>query len=145
MFICTGNTCRSAMAHHLAEKIAKEKKKDIQIYSCGIYAITGDEATNEAKEVMKEYEVDLRGHKATNIKEAPINEMDLLLCATEEHKQIVIHMYPELKEKTYTIKEYAEKGSRVENKDIKDPWGYTLATYRKCASEIETCLEKIIQ
>jgi protein-tyrosine-phosphatase len=25
MFVCTGNTCRSAMAHHMLEKMIKEK------------------------------------------------------------------------------------------------------------------------
>lgn len=144
MFICTGNTCRSAMAHHLLEKIATEKNKDIQAYSCGIYAQTGDGATYEAIEVMKEYGVDLTKHTATNIAEAPLKEMDLILCATTAHKQAVIMLHPELKEKIYTIKEYAEKDKTLEDKDIKDPWGYTLATYRQCASEIETCIEKII-
>lgn len=38
MFICTGNICRSAMAHWLLEKIKKDK--NINVYSCGIYAYT---------------------------------------------------------------------------------------------------------
>ena len=31
------------------------------------------------------------------------------------------------------------------DKDIKDPWGYDEFVYRKCASEIEECLEKIVK
>ena len=27
--------------------------------------------------------------------------------------------------------------------DIKDPWGYPIAIYRKCAAEIEDCIEKM--
>ena len=38
MFICTGNICRSAMAHAMLEKLSKEKNKDIEVYSCGVYA-----------------------------------------------------------------------------------------------------------
>ncbi len=38
MFICTGNICRSAMAHKMLEKKAKEKNKNIEVYSCGVYA-----------------------------------------------------------------------------------------------------------
>ena len=38
MFICTGNICRSAMAHVMLEKKAIEKNKDIEVYSCGVYA-----------------------------------------------------------------------------------------------------------
>lgn len=145
MFICTGNTCRSAMAHHMLEKMVVEKQLPIQVYSCGIYAGTGDGATYEAIEVMQEYDVDLKKHRATNIAEAPLEDMDVILCATTGHKQMVMRMYPHLKEKIYTIKEYADKDKPVEDKDIHDPWGYTLATYRQCASQIQTCLEKIIE
>lgn len=38
MFICTGNICRSAMAHVMLEKRAKEENKDIEVYSCGVFA-----------------------------------------------------------------------------------------------------------
>ena len=41
MFVCTGNTCRSAMAHHMLEKMIKEKD-NVEVYSCGIYADSGE-------------------------------------------------------------------------------------------------------
>ena len=53
MFVCTGNTCRSAMAHHMLEKMV-EDKKDIEVYSCGIYADSGEPSTYNAIEIMKE-------------------------------------------------------------------------------------------
>lgn len=49
MFICTGNICRSAMAHWLLEKMKNsnvgvddhiDPNKEIDVYSCGIYAYT---------------------------------------------------------------------------------------------------------
>ncbi len=39
MFICTGNICRSAMAHAMLEKKVKEQNKDIEVYSCGVFAV----------------------------------------------------------------------------------------------------------
>ena len=45
MFVCTGNTCRSAMAEGLAKKIIKEKKLDIEVYSAGIFAMDGEHHT----------------------------------------------------------------------------------------------------
>ncbi len=36
MFICTGNICRSAMAHSLLEKM--KENEDIEVFSCGVYA-----------------------------------------------------------------------------------------------------------
>ena len=35
---------------------------------------------------------------------AYIKDMDLILCMTKSHKQAVIQMYPELKDKVYTLK-----------------------------------------
>ena len=104
MFVCTGNTCRSAMAHHMLEKMIKEKD-NVEVYSCGIYADSGEPATYSAIDVMKEYGVDMNNHRATNIKETKIEQMDLILCATVSHKQIVLNMYPELTGKVYTLKE----------------------------------------
>lgn len=141
MFICTGNICRSAMAHRMLEKRAKEENKNIEVYSCGVYAINGDVPTYEGIEVMREYGIDLSKHRATNIRNSGIEDMDVILCATNSHKNNVIAMYPALKEKVFTIKEYA--GYR-DNLDIKDPWGYGIETYRMCVSEIEDCINKMI-
>lgn len=143
MFICTGNICRSAMAHAMLEKIAKEQNKNVQAYSCGIYAENGDIPTNEAIETMNEYGINLRNHRATNIRSSNIKDMDVILCATTSHKNSVINMYPELKEKVFTIKEYA--GYPQNDLDIKDPWGYGIEVYKSCAKEIKECLNKIIE
>lgn len=145
MFICTGNICRSAMAKALMEKKVKDYQLiNIEIYSSGIFAETGDKASYSAIEIMQEYGIDLTKHEATNIKQSNIQEMDLILCATASHKYSVLQMYPQLKEKVYTIKEYA-KDNKQEDLDIKDPWGYDIEIYRYCAAEIDKYIEEIIK
>lgn len=145
MFICTGNICRSAMAHGILKKIAQEKNLNIEVYSCGIYAEDGDYATYNAIEAAKYYDVDISNHRATNIRNSPIKEMDIILCATNEHKNVVMLMYPNLVNKVYTIKEYAQMDENEKNLDIKDPWGYDMETYRRCINEISFCIEKIVK
>ena len=142
MFICTGNICRSAMAHWLLEKMKEDK--DMQVYSCGVYAQEDDEPTYNAIEVMKEYEVDLKNHRATNIRNSEIRQMDLILCMTKSHKDIVIQMYPELKDKVYTLKQYTKYKTK-EGLDIKDPWGYDIVVYRFCATEIYECIKILLK
>ena len=146
MFICTGNICRSAMAHVMLEdKIKKNNINDIEVYSCGIYAENGDLSTYNAIEVMQEYEINIKNHKATNIMNSNIKEMDLILCATNSHKIAVLDLYPELESKVYTIKEYVNYDREYHDKiNIKDPWGYDLETYRYCAGEIDECLELLL-
>jgi protein-tyrosine-phosphatase len=141
MFICTGNICRSAMAHWLMKKKLQEKNiNNIDVYSSGIYAENGDTSTDEAIEVMEEYGVDLKQHRATLTTNSNIKEMDLILCMTTSHKQNLIQMYPNLTNKIYTLKEYVG----MDEINIQDPWGYGIATYRYCAAEIDTCLNKLI-
>lgn len=143
MFICTGNICRSAMAEGMFRKMT-ENMDNIEVYSCGVYADTGDYATYNAIEAAKEYNADISSHRATNIRESKIEEMDLILCATISHKQSVICLYPELNGKVFTMKEYAGIDKEGQDMDIKDPWGYDLSEYYNSASEIKKCLEKII-
>ena len=133
------------MAHGMMEKLIKENNIDGQVFSCGVYAETGDYATYNAVEAAKEYGADISSHRATNIRESKIEKMDLILCATISHKQSVIYLYPSLKGKVFTMKEYAKLDKEGQNMDIKDPWGYDEFVYRKCASEIEECLEKTIE
>ena len=144
MFICTGNICRSAMAEWLLKKkLEEQNRKDIEVYSCGIYAENGDVPTYEAKRVMKEeYGIDMSKHRATNIRNSKIKEMDLILCATSSHKIAVLDMYPELEGKVFTMKEYVNYEREYHDSiNIKDPWGYDIETYRACTSEIEECID----
>lgn len=40
MFVCTGNICRSAMAHWLfKDKLEKNNINNVEVYSSGIYAM----------------------------------------------------------------------------------------------------------
>lgn len=143
MFICTGNICRSAMAHWLLKKKLEERNiKNVEVYSAGIYAVEGDTSTYEAIEVMEEYGVDLKKHRATKVQNSNIKDMDIILCMTLSHKRDLIYMYPELKEKIYTLKEYVK--DEKNGVEIRDPWGYDIVTYRFCASEIDACLDKLI-
>lgn len=146
MFICTGNICRSAMAHLMLQKrLTDLNKEDIKVFSCGISADDGDGVTYNTIEVLKEYDIDGRMHRATNIRNSNIEKMDLILCATKSHKNTVIRMYPQMEDKVFTMKEYC---GYLENKgetDILDPWGYDIKVFRKCAEDISICIELLLQ
>ena len=147
MFVCTGNICRSAMAQWLLlKKIEDNQIKNIEVYSCGIYAENGDIPTHEARKVMEEYGVDITKHRATNIMSSNIKNMDVILCATQSHKIAVLDIFTELKDKVFTMKEYVNYSREYHDPiDIKDPWGYDIDTYRSCVGEIDECLELLIK
>ena len=133
------------MAHGMMEKLIKKNNIDATVYSCGVYAETGDYATYNSIEAMKYYDIDISNHRATNIRESKIEEMDLILCATTSHKQSVLYLYPNSNKKVYTMKEYAKLDKDGQDMDIKDPWGYDMNVYENCAKEIKECLDKIIE
>ena len=56
MFVCTGNICRSAMAHgYMQYKVNSGCDKDnFLISSCGTDAITGDKSTKNAILAMED-------------------------------------------------------------------------------------------
>lgn len=145
MFVCTGNICRSAMAHaYMQYKVNCGCNKDnFLISSCGTHAMTGDKSTKNAILAMKEYNVDLNNHRATNVRDIDIENYDIILCMTTSHKENIIYLYPKLKENVYTLKEYID--SSIEYKEIDDPWGFDINVYRNCAKEIVDNVEKLIK
>ena len=145
MFVCSYNTCRSAMAKGIMQKKLKEKNIDIEVYSCGIHARTGEYASYNAIEAAKYYDVDITLHRSTNIRESNIKEMDLILCATRSNKENVILLYSDIKEKVFTMKEFAEIDNNGQDLDIKDPWGYDNNIYSNSIVEIEKVTQKIIE
>lgn len=145
LFVCTGNTCRSAMAEGLAKKIIKEKNLNFNVFSAGIYAFSGESASYNSIAIMKEYDVDILLHKSTSIQEIDLAKMDYIFCATQNHKTNIQNNYPDIAKKVYTMKEFAKFNDYEKNPDIKDPWGYDINSYRACAAEISICVEKIIE
>ena len=126
------------------KKRAKEEGLNLNVCSSGIYGEEGMGASYLAKEAMEEYGVNLDSHIARVTSKTNIEEMDLILCATMGHKRILLQMYPVLKDKIYTMKEYAY-GEDIRDKDISDPWGYDITVYRRCAAELTDAIDKIIE
>ena len=143
MFVCTGNICRSAMAERLLKKKLKEKDLEKEFYVCssGISAYPNDVSTYEAVYVMQnEYGIDIKDHRATNVKVSKIKEMDLIFAMTKSHKDMLIMMFPELKEKIYTIKEYVGLQGGV-----LDPYGGTIEIYSNCAKELNEYIDMLLK
>ncbi|NMA03414.1 MAG: low molecular weight protein arginine phosphatase [Clostridiales bacterium] len=163
LFVCTGNTCRSAMAEALFKHILKNRKdklKNIKAISAGIYAWEGDGASLGAIEVLREKGIDAMEHSSRLLTPELVEEADLILTMTSNHKRAILDICPEVRKKTYTLKEYVfnhnSKGSYISDgnlsvgnlegldHDIKDPYGQSVDVYRESAEEIEKYLHMLI-
>lgn len=131
-FVCTGNTCRSAMAEGLFKKILEERNiTDISCRSCGLAAYTGDNASPQAVEVCAERGIDLSNHRATVFNQYIFDETDIMVCMTESHKGSVMRLSP-----TFRV--------LVPDGGVPDPYGGTVEIYRDCADSLEDFLEKFL-
>ena len=131
-FVCTGNTCRSAMAEGLFKKMLSERGlTDISCRSCGLAAFTGDNATPQAVEVCAERGVDLSTHRATIFNQYILDETDIMVCMTESHKSAVMKINP-----TFRI--------LIPDGGVPDPYGGSVGIYRECADTLERFLAKFL-
>ncbi|GAE31296.1 low molecular weight protein arginine phosphatase [Halalkalibacter hemicellulosilyticus] len=139
LFICTGNTCRSPMA----EALLRDKMGEaIEVKSAGLHASTMSALSEGTRTVLEEKGIFV-AHSVQELTEDLIDWADLLLTMTESHKQSIQVFFPEVKEKLFTLKEFAY--DQEEDSDIADPFGGSLEQYRTVAEEIEGCLEPLIE
>ena len=139
LFVCSGNTCRSALAEALARKIAARRGiTDLNVSSAGTNAWDNAPATDEALLVGMERDIDVTGHRARKLTPAIVSEADLIFVMTPGHLDPVKQMGG--RGKAHVIDEYA---SGTANQGITDPYGGDLETYRHTADLLEWELEKL--
>jgi protein-tyrosine phosphatase len=147
LFVCTGNTCRSAMAEGIFRDMLKNIN-NINVSSAGISAFEGDRANDKAAEALMENNIDISGHKARQLTADMIKNSGLVLTMTKSHKMMILNAFPDEKNKIFTLKEYAMavSGENTDGKnlDIADPFGMDYNVYKKCMLEIKSELIKII-
>jgi len=139
LFVCSGNTCRSAMAEALARKIARRRGiENLNISSAGTNAWDNVPATDEALLVGMEREIDLTGHRARKLTPTIVSEADLIFVMTPGHLEQVKQLGG--RGKVHVIDEYA---SGTMNQGVADPYGGDLEAYRHTADVLEAELEKL--
>lgn len=129
VFVCTGNTCRSAMAKYIFEDYLKNigSADYFSVDSAGLSAMRGKDMSEQAKEALAEMGISGFHHSACPFYPNIISDSDLIVCMTFEHKSAIGKNLPNV----VTVSELTGGG------EVTDPWGGTVDDYRQTAAYLK--------
>ncbi len=148
LFVCTGNTCRSAMAEEIAEDIGDRSSMNFKFKSAGTFACEGDPATDEAIEVMREIDLDIEKHKSSQFDKELAQWADIIFAMEAKHIEEMEAMAPEEEHKMHTLLGFAagiEGYPGEEGFDIIDPYKDPIEDYRETRDQLREAIEIVIK
>lgn len=140
LFVCTGNTCRSALAEGIARREAIDRGLiDFEVSSAGTSAWNGAPASDGGLLVALERGVDLSGHRARQLTREIVEDQDVVLVMGPHHLERAEALGGE--GKSHLLTHYAAHGSS--DRAVSDPFGGDLEVYRATYEELEREIRRV--
>ena len=139
LFVCTGNTCRSVLAHYLLREEARRRGLPWEVRSCGTHADPFFPIPEPVRTILSEKGVDLH-HQPRVISPELAKWADVILAMTAQHLAAVRDAFPESASKAHLLRSYAG----LDDLDVEDPIGQSEDRYRRAARSIEQALKKVM-
>jgi glycine hydroxymethyltransferase len=143
LVVCTGNTCRSAMAEALLKTaIATRHLQGVTVRSCGVAASSRYRVPPVVVALMAERGIAMSSHQSTPIARELVDTATVILCMDASHRQYIAAQYPDVLQKTFMFRAFA---GAVDDRDIPDPIGQDDAVYRRTAEIIAAAVAPILK
>jgi len=137
LFVDTGNTGRSVSAEALANVWIAQNAAKVAVISRAVDMDPFDihPEANAAK-LLKDRGIDISAHLAAQVTPNDVQHADLVLAMTDKHKARLIAAFPDARNKTFTLAEYAT-GTTA---DVPDAWGKPMEVYVAMIGQLDTYL-----
>jgi protein-tyrosine-phosphatase len=138
LFVCTGNLCRSPMAAAIADHVALEQSREVEIRSAGTRARAGDPAHPQVVAVCREIGLDLSTHRATPLDAELLRWADRVFVMEPDHAVAARALAPELPEGAIV-----HLGPLAGKASVEDPIGsWFRSSYRATREELLVALRR---
>lgn len=137
LFVCSGNTCRSALAEVMGnQEIAARLKipfdsiqeSSTRALSAGLATKPGSPMKPQAEQALRTLGVPFGSHASQALNEDMVDRAETIYCMTEAHRREVIERFPAAAAKTICLDPAG---------DIDEPTGAKLEPFFNCAVEIQ--------
>jgi protein-tyrosine phosphatase len=127
----------------LKKMLADGGIEGITVLSAGTAALDGMPATDLAVSTSADWGIDLSGHRSQPVTDKLVEEADLILTMTPEHREEILSHDPAAAAKTFLLKGFPGSGKNDPSLYVRDPIGGGPSEYQRAFLEIEESLRRI--
>ena len=128
------------MAHGLFEDLVQGT---MEVMSAGIGAMTGQYPSPHSVDAMDEIGLDISHLRSKPITADMVRRADYIFVMTYGHLDSMLLLFPFAAEKTFLLREFESHLPPME-REVSDPIGQSLDTYRYCRDQIQEAMPSIL-